>query len=77
MAIHGKIYSAEPLTDQQIAELTAYFCRKLNDPDVHLRQDIDKRLIGGFVVHIGGMAYDASLRYKLEELHDLMLEADQ
>jgi len=48
-----------------------------SDDAVHLRPDIDERLLGGFVVHIGGVAYDASLRARLEELREHMMEDEQ
>ena len=77
MANRGKIYSATPLSEKQLADITAYFCRLLGDDSVHLRPDIDERLLGGFVVHIGGVAYDASLRARLEELREHMMEDTQ
>jgi F-type H+-transporting ATPase subunit delta len=76
MAIRGKIYTAGPFTDEQVEEVTRHFCNLLGQ-DVHLRQDRDESLLGGFVVHIGGVAYDASLKARLADLRAHMLEEEE
>lgn len=76
MAIRGKIYTAGPFTEDQVEQVTRYFCNLLGQ-DVHLRQDVDSSLLGGFVVHVGGVAYDASLKARLADLRQHVLEDEE
>ncbi len=60
-----KIVSAFPLTHQQKEDLLDKLRKKLSN-DVNLIEETDAKLIAGFVVTIGSLVIDASLRHKIE-----------
>ena len=63
----GVIYSAYPVTDEQLqkfeAETSRLFRRK-----VHLKNRVDKSLLGGVRLFVDGKMIDASAQHKLEQM---------
>jgi len=62
----AKIISAFPLTDQQQADLKKKLKKKVG-ADVALKVSVDPFLIAGFVITIGSVVVDASLKYKIQK----------
>lgn len=64
---YGKIYSAVPLTEEQIAEFERQ-AEKLLRSKVELKNKVDESLLGGVKLLVDGKLIDASLRAGLSEL---------
>jgi len=60
------IVSALPLTDQQQGSLKKKLKEKIG-ADVVLKATLDPSLIAGFVISIGSVVIDASLKYKIQK----------
>ena len=61
-----KIISAFALNEGQRKNLT----RKLKDAlnkDISLKEEIDPRVVAGFIIHIGSLVLDGSLKHKIQE----------
>lgn len=69
----GLVYSATPLTSEQIRKIEAAFEKNLHKA-VSLENRIDKRLIGGARIYIGDKMYDSSLEGKMEALRQHLLK---
>ena len=61
------VTSAWPLSDEQLAELTANL-EKITRRKVVMTTAQDAKLLGGAVVRVGTMVYDGSIRAQLEAL---------
>ena len=61
-----KVISAFPLTDQQQSNLKKRLKAKI-DADAMIKIEIDSTLIVGFIIMIGGVVMDASLKYKIQK----------
>lgn len=64
---YGKIYSAVPLTEKQIARFELETGKLLKEK-VKLKNKIDKSLLGGVKIMVDGKLIDASLRSRLKVL---------
>ena len=62
----AKIISAFPLTDKQKDDLTQKLKKKAS-AGVVLKAETDPALIAGFVITIGSVVIDASLKYKIQK----------
>ena len=62
----ANVVSAFPLTDQQQENLKKKLKKKMG-VDVALKATVDPSLIAGFVLRIGSVAIDASLKYKIQK----------
>ncbi len=62
----AKIVSAFPFTDQQQNDLKAKLKKKIGS-DVALTTEVDLSLIAEFVLTIGSVVVDASLKYKIQK----------
>lgn len=62
----AKIASAFPLTDQQQGDLKKHLKKRIG-VDVALKATVDPSLIAGFVITIGSVVVDASLKYKIQK----------
>jgi F-type H+-transporting ATPase subunit delta len=67
------VRSAVPLDDAQQAALRDRLARMLNATPV-VRLAVDPALIGGLVVQVGDDVYDASIRNRLEQLRQRLIE---
>ena len=61
------VTSAEPLTDEQVAELGKAL-KSVTGKDVKLNRAVDPALIGGLVVRLGSRMIDTSIRTKLDSM---------
>jgi F-type H+-transporting ATPase subunit delta len=61
------VTSAQPLTAEQSAKLSAALTKRLNRT-VRLHAEVDPKLIGGAVVRAGDFVVDGSLRGRVERL---------
>ena len=61
------IVSAQPLTPEQSAKLSAALAKRLN-AKIRLHTQVDPQLIGGAVVRAGDFVTDGSLRGRVERL---------
>jgi len=66
--IKAKITSAEPLTENVLAQMRATIKSQLNANDVEIHTTIDKDLIGGFVLEYNDKIFDASILYDLKHI---------
>lgn len=64
---YGKIYSAVPLTEEQVAEFEEQTGKLLREK-IQLKNKVDKNLLGGVKILIDGKMIDASLRSGLNGL---------
>lgn len=64
---YGKIYSAVPLTAEQVAEFEVQTGKLLREK-IQLRNKVDKNLLGGIKILVDGKIIDASLRAGLNEI---------
>ena len=62
----AKITSAFPFTDDQQSELKKKLKKKIGT-DISLKVETDASLIAGFVISIGSVIIDASLKYKIQK----------
>ena len=68
------VTTARTLTDTQKASLKETLGTTL-DSDVDLVEKIDESLLGGLVVRVGSQMLDHSLKTKLNNIHQSMIEA--
>ena len=64
---YGKVYSAVPLSAEQIAKLEAETGKLLHEK-IRLKNKVDQSLLGGVKIMVDGKIIDATLRAKLEDL---------
>ncbi len=67
--VRGTVYSAVPLTDEQLSELQRLL-NKRTGKEVVLVQKIDENLLGGFIVQIKDVVIDSSIRSQLNRLKE-------
>jgi vacuolar-type H+-ATPase subunit H len=60
-----KVVSAFSLTQHERQELVDKLKKKINR-DINLKEEVDPKLVAGFVIAIGSVVIDASLRYKIQ-----------
>jgi F-type H+-transporting ATPase subunit delta len=68
----GKIICAHPLTRAQIEQISSR-TRDLTGKTVLLQQQVDKNLIGGFIVKIKDTIIDLSVKGQLDRLHSKLI----
>lgn len=61
------VTSVEPITDTQKEEILK-IVKDATGRSVELSEEIDKSLIGGYVLRVGDVQYDTSIRKSLNEL---------
>jgi F-type H+-transporting ATPase subunit delta len=67
----AQVTSAQPLSDDETAELKAVLKSKLSR-DVQLEKRVDPSLLGGLIVKVGSRMIDSSLRTKLNGMRTAM-----
>lgn len=65
------VISAHPLDDAQRSQLQAKLA-EAGYTKVNIQERIDSSLLGGLVVRVGAQLYDASLKSRLNRLHNVM-----
>jgi len=68
----GIVYSAEPLSEKQISDITKAVSKKIAVA-AELENRIDSRLIGGVKVYVDGRLFDYSIEGKIEMLRNKLL----
>ncbi len=68
----GKIISSQPLSDAQVSEIHDKIASQ-SGKKVELSQEIDKDLIGGFVVKIKDTVIDLSVKNQLDKLRNKLV----
>ncbi|ADU95794.1 F0F1 ATP synthase subunit delta [Geobacillus sp. Y412MC52] len=61
-------YSARPLTDEELRELSDVFAQKVGKQTLEIENIIDPELIGGVKLRIGNRIYDGSVSGQLERI---------
>lgn len=69
--VTAEVITAHPLTDQQRVQLKDQLAQAGYNK-VSIQERIDAKLLGGFVIRIGAQLYDASLKSRLNRLHNVM-----
>ena len=72
----GIIYSSEPLSIDNINKIRLALEQKKNKR-IELVNEIDKSLIGGFVIKLSGDIYDTSIKTKIERMKKLLKEGEK
>ena len=72
--VTAEVASAHPLTEDQLAALTAKLAATAVGGRVRLTTRVDENLLGGLVVKMGSRMIDSSLRTKLQNLEIRMKE---
>ncbi|KKI89703.1 ATP synthase F0F1 subunit delta [Bacillus sp. SA1-12] len=65
---NATVYSVRPLTENELASISASFAKKVGKQSLQLQNVVDKTLIGGVKLRIGNRIYDGSVSGKLERI---------
>ncbi|MFQ5514353.1 MAG: ATP synthase F1 subunit delta [Myxococcota bacterium] len=65
--VEGRLSSARPLADEQVARLREVLSRRVG-AEVRLEVEIDPELIGGVVARVGDLLIDGSVRTQVDSL---------
>ena len=71
--MEGLLISAYELDAATVEAIAAKFSKHTGQ-EVTLTQEVDKSLLGGFVVHIRSHLYDFSLKRRLEEMKKYLIQ---
>ncbi len=71
--VRGKVIVPELLSEEEVKSIKSAIEKKLNK-ELIVTQEVNKDMIGGIVVKVGDMVYDASVRKQLEILKDNILK---
>ena len=71
--MEGLLISAFRLDEETVKKLEKKFSKEIGE-EVRFRQEIDHTLIGGFIVSIRHHRYDYSLKDKLNDMKQFLLE---
>jgi F-type H+-transporting ATPase subunit delta len=71
--MEGLIISAFELNDKKVKKIEEKFSAHIGQ-EVTLKQEVDKSLLGGFVVHIRSHLYDYSIKRRLEEMKKYLVQ---
>jgi F-type H+-transporting ATPase subunit delta len=66
---HAVARSAEPMTDAAKSDLAAAL-EKVFNRKITLQNEVDKKVLGGFVVNVGHYTIDLSLKSRLDSVAD-------
>ncbi len=72
--ISGKLISAKELNDLEINNIKDEL-KKIFGSDIKLSYKLDENLIGGLIVQIGSLMIDTSVKSKLQQIENKMIEA--
>ena len=73
--IEGDVYSAIPLSENQMQKLADTFSKKLGK-QVRFTSTVDKSLIGGYRVSIKDKVFDDSIKYQLGQLKETLTKSN-
>ncbi len=66
--VPAKLVSARTLDAHSVAEIKRSLARTLDAEEVVVEQSVDESILGGFILRIGDVTLDASLRTRLDSL---------
>lgn len=72
--LYIKIISSDPLEEEMVEKIKTKYKNMYAAYLVNANVIIDKSLLGGIKVQIGDKVFDASLKRRLEELKEMMME---
>lgn len=72
--VKAHVQTARKLTEVQKSALSSSLSRTLNS-EIELIETVDESLMGGLVVRVGSEMLDHSLKSKLKNIHQSMIEA--
>ncbi len=72
--ISGKLISAKELNDLEINNIKDELTKTFGS-NIKLSYKLDKNLIGGLIVQIGSLMIDTSIKSKLQQIENKMIEA--
>ena len=72
--LKAEIKSAKKLTQEEIVKITEELSNHFNSK-IKLNYNYDQSLIGGLVVQVGSMMIDTSIKNKLQQIENKMIEA--
>lgn len=72
-AIRATLYFVTKPSEEQLTGIKNMICKKYNKEDVFLELKQDNTLIGGFVLKVGDMEYDKSVKGKLLDMQKRLL----
>ncbi|OCS83312.1 F0F1 ATP synthase subunit delta [Caryophanon tenue] len=67
------VFSTRALTDEEHAEISAAFAKRVNKDSLIIDNVIDESLIGGIRVQIGNDIFDSSVKGKLARLENTLI----
>lgn len=67
--VRGTVTTVDPLAESEIAELSKTFSKKIGKK-VMLNQEINKEILGGLVVDVGGLTFDGSLKSSIRKIKE-------
>lgn len=62
------VYSVVPLSEEEMANLSNVFAKKLNKNKLILNNIVDESVIGGVKLRVGNTIYDGTVKGKLERI---------
>ena len=65
------VTTASPLNDAQRKQLIEKL-RSMTGHSIHLKEKVDKAVIGGVLLEMDGKRYDNTLRHRLEGLQSIL-----
>ena len=71
--MEGLLITAFDLDKKTVIEIEKKFSKHIGQ-EVKLKQEVDRSLLGGFVVHIRSHLYDYSLKRRLEEMKKYLVQ---
>lgn len=71
--VEGELVSAKALDDDIINKIKQSLKQNLHVKEVNVRNEIDEKIIGGFVAKLGNTIVDASIKNKLQILKNKLV----
>ncbi len=74
---HCVLRSAHPMDAAQLERIRAALCKQYHKRDILFTTSVDPALLGGFILQMGGVTYDQSVRGQLERLERRLNEVNR
>jgi F-type H+-transporting ATPase subunit delta len=71
--LEASLYYVTDPEEEQLQEIKAMLCKKYEKKDIRLRMIKDPGLIGGFIIRVGDVETDWSLRGRLRQLEQKII----
>lgn len=73
--MEGLLITAFKLDDDTVKKIEEKFSKQVR-ANVELKQEVDRSLVGGFVVHLRNHLYDYSIKRRLDDMKKYLLSDD-